>query len=856
MRASVVFLVVMLFLLPYTQHQGLVDNTDYFPSPPYQVEPENTSTSPVDYAWSNMQTMAAFTGELTHDYQDQNLGWSYDLGAGHKYDVDAEGNWYFMGEFYDNVTFGNTTLVPLRAPDIFVAKLNHNGDWAWAKAIVGGNRYGGEARALQVFDDGSVYITGTFRSNITLGSIKLSTMSESCSSCNSAEANAQDVFVAKLDENGEWLWATSGGGTATDEPYAMELTSQGEAVILGQTQAGHHWNVTFGDTVLTNNDTESFVAKLSSDGDWLWANQYGICEGYCTSDTLHVSKDGAIYIAPDPGRHRDSGGQPIFGELYAEPHTNGSKTYITMVAPNGSFVWLKSFNTNHTSSTTAKFVILDIATNVQGDVYFGGVWNEGRNRVETDDELRVISYNRSDHDRGFIAKMTHDGRLLWASHVHSIGWMGGEGPYDTNGGSTISELVVGENNELMVLGATGYTRQATYNITYEYKLGSMTLSGGRSFVSAISEDGTWEWSVVGSGSYKYDRGSIKALQHLDFLGERLVVSGFTGERGASLDPYNIEVDNGIVHFTADVVLLDEDGDGVGNSVDECPQGVTNWSSNGETDTDKDGCRDADEDNDDDNDGIPDDRDECPGYDNSNDMDCDRIPDWEDDSDGDGVVDQDDICPGIDDRLDTDKDEIPDCQDEDDDNDGINDADDACPLIDQEIDWNCNGINDLQDDSDDDGVVDWYDKCQGSDDAIDRNENQIPDGCEEIEQETEASVNQSEVNQSEGNQPKVDDGNNGTSTENDDAENAPSLEKSTTDSFMSNSTLISGIGGLVLLILAGIILARRRGKEADARAPPIDVAWVEAYVQQLVNQGHPEDIARAHATAYYISHHQE
>ena len=51
--------------------------------------------------------------------------------------------------------------------------------------------------------------------------------------------------------------------------------------------------------------------------------------------------------------------------------------------------------------------------------------------------------------------MTHDGRLLWASHVHSIGWTDNEGPYDTNGGSTISELVVGENNELMVLGATG-----------------------------------------------------------------------------------------------------------------------------------------------------------------------------------------------------------------------------------------------------------------------------------------------------------------------------------------------------------------------------------------------------------------
>ena len=60
-------------------------------------------------------------------------------------------------------------------------------------------------------------------------------MSESCRR-NSAEANAQDVFVAKLDENGEWL-ATSGGGTAGDQPYAMELTSQGEAVALGETHA-------------------------------------------------------------------------------------------------------------------------------------------------------------------------------------------------------------------------------------------------------------------------------------------------------------------------------------------------------------------------------------------------------------------------------------------------------------------------------------------------------------------------------------------------------------------------------------------------------------------------------------------
>ena len=66
--------------------------------------------------------------------------------------------------------------------------------------------------------------------------------------------------------------------------------------------------------------------------------------------------------------------------------------------------------------------------------------------------FRVISYNRSDHDRGFVAKMTHDGRLLWASHVHSIGWTGDEGPYDTNGGSTISRTCRGRKQRTHGVG--------------------------------------------------------------------------------------------------------------------------------------------------------------------------------------------------------------------------------------------------------------------------------------------------------------------------------------------------------------------------------------------------------------------
>ena len=48
---------------------------------------------------------------------------------------------------------------------------------------------------------------------------------------------------------------------------------------------------------------------------------------------------------------------------------------------------------------------------------------------------------------------------------------------------------------------------------------------------------------------------------------------------------------------------DDDGDGVNNNLDLCPNGVTGWMSNGSSDNDGDGCRDTDEDIDDDGDGL-------------------------------------------------------------------------------------------------------------------------------------------------------------------------------------------------------------------------------------------------------------
>ena len=136
-------------------------------------------------------------------------------------------------------------------------------------------------------------------------------------------------------------------------------------------------------------------------------------------------------------------------------------------------------------------------------------------------------------------------------------------------------------------------------------------------------------------------------------------------------------------------IPDDDGDGLNNSVDQCPDGQIDWMSNSETDFDGDGCRDIDEDEDDDNDGFSDIREnECLSnplnstsipLDNDGTGECDAL---DDDDDDDGTLDVDDAFPfDSSESKDNDADGIGDNADFDDDNDSFLDSEEIRCLSD-------------------------------------------------------------------------------------------------------------------------------------------------------------------------------
>lgn len=80
------------------------------------------------------------------------------------------------------------------------------------------------------------------------------------------------MFVAKLDRNGAWQWATSAGGALDNVGIGITVDIHKNVYITGWFEG----TSTFGGTTMTcYGDTDAYVAKLISNGSWQWADHAG-----------------------------------------------------------------------------------------------------------------------------------------------------------------------------------------------------------------------------------------------------------------------------------------------------------------------------------------------------------------------------------------------------------------------------------------------------------------------------------------------------------------------------------------------------------------------------------------------------
>jgi len=291
------------------------------------------------------------------------------------------------------------------AYDGFVQKLDTNGNLIWIKQFGSDNTDG--AYCLISDGQGHIYVSGRFGSTLTFEA------EPNNISIVSAGDSSTDIYVLKMDTDGNIIWVKQMGGESSDEPVAITLDTQGNLYVCGRffyqtdldpqsSEGGFTSNGSFDCT--SNGSFDCFYVKLDGSGTFLWAKQFGGLENDVVSD-ICTDAQGNMYAT---GRFKGTADFDLGAGTYELSTNNVDNAYILKLASDGEFIWAKSI------TSTLSSYCNEIAIGTQGEIYlvgsFGGT---------ADFDLGASTHNLTSLGYGdfFLMKMNSDAELLWVEQV-------------------------------------------------------------------------------------------------------------------------------------------------------------------------------------------------------------------------------------------------------------------------------------------------------------------------------------------------------------------------------------------------------------------------------------------------------
>ncbi|TND09566.1 MAG: hypothetical protein FD123_1157 [Bacteroidetes bacterium] len=214
-------------------------------------------------------------------------------GDDHCFDVvsDARGDHYvtgFLSTHYgpvpSGVAFGNLPAFQIYDSIAYVGKLSAAGTWLWVKTFGGNDVERDNDIALDSL--GNVYVAGGFYRTRTFGPQTLT-----------STVNSRDIFVAKWDSTGNFQWVVTAGDSLDDRANGICIDKAQNIYITGEFRD----RVGFGTADTINNyggpgGRDIFVAKLTTQGNWVWAQRAGATSGGDRGNAITTDHKGLLFV--------------------------------------------------------------------------------------------------------------------------------------------------------------------------------------------------------------------------------------------------------------------------------------------------------------------------------------------------------------------------------------------------------------------------------------------------------------------------------------------------------------------------------------------------------------------------------
>jgi hypothetical protein len=217
---------------------------------------------------------------------DGNLQWTKTIG-GPGYEI---GNSLIQTSDGGYAIAGETESFGAGGKDVYLVKLDANGNLQWTKTI-GGKGWEAGFSLIQTSDGG--YAIAGYTSSFGAGQL--------------------DVYVVKLDANGNLQWTKTIGGPGEEIGTSLIQTSDGGYAIAGGTRS-------FG-----AGGTDVYVVKLDADGNLQWTKTIGGKKEDVGASLIQTSDDG----------YAIAGVTNSFG-------AGGTDVYVVKLGANGNLQWTKT----------------------------------------------------------------------------------------------------------------------------------------------------------------------------------------------------------------------------------------------------------------------------------------------------------------------------------------------------------------------------------------------------------------------------------------------------------------------------------------------------------------------------------
>lgn len=213
-------------------------------------------------------------------------------------------------------------------------------------------------------------------------------------------AGISDIYLLKTDQNGDTLWTKVYGGTNSDDAWAVRQTSDGGYILAAFTSS------------VGAGSYDAYLLKTDASGDTLWTKTYG---------GIGADRVFSIEQLPDDG-YIAAGYTGSFG-------SGGSDLYLIRMNSDGDSLWTKFYGGTDYDYSRSAVPVGDGGFLIAGFTASFGAGSSDVYLMRTDengDSLWTRTYGGSGDDQAYSVAKTSDGNYIVAGWTSSFG----AGSYD------------------------------------------------------------------------------------------------------------------------------------------------------------------------------------------------------------------------------------------------------------------------------------------------------------------------------------------------------------------------------------------------------------------------------------------